>query len=106
MTIGGTNSSLYTGNINFISLTQAQYWMIPMNSITVGSQPITLSGSNQNAVIDTGTTLIGGPRNVLTSLYSQVPGATPGSSLSSALADYFLIRKYTLDSSVGSYVVV
>jgi cathepsin D len=91
MTIGGTNSSLYTGNINFISLTQAQYWMIPMTSINVGTQAITLSGANQNAVIDTGTTLIGGPRSVLTSLYAQVPGAAPGTSLSSSLADYFLI---------------
>jgi hypothetical protein len=106
MTIGGTNSSLYTGNINYINLTQAQYWMIPMTSIDVGTQAITLSGSNQNAVIDTGTTLIGGPKNVLDALYSQVPGSAPGTALSSSLADYYLIREYTFDSSVGSRLVV
>ena len=106
MTIGGTNSSLYTGDINFINLTQAQYWMIPMTSIHVGTQAITLTASNQNAVIDTGTTLIGGPRTILDSLYSQVPGAAQGSSLSSSLADYYLVRKYTLEPTICPHVVV
>jgi len=101
MTIGGTNSSLYTGNINFITLTQAQYWMIPMTSILVGNETITLTGSNQNAVIDTGTTLIGGPSTVLSALYSQVPGAVQGTSLSSSLADYYLLRKYTFEPIRG-----
>ena len=77
-----------------------------MTSINVGSQPITLSGTNQNAVIDTGTTLIGGPKNVLDALYSQVPGSAPGTALSSSLADYYLIREYTFASSVGSHTVV
>jgi cathepsin D len=102
LTIGGTNSSLYTGNINFISLTQAQYWMIPMTSINLqGGQSIALSGSNQNAVIDTGTTLIGGPQTVLDQLYSQISGAVRGSQLSTSLADYYLIRDYIFNSSVA-----
>jgi len=106
MTIGGTNSSLYTGNINYISLTQAQYWMIPMTSMSVqGGQPITLSGVNQNAVIDTGTTLIGGPKTILDQLYSQVSGATRGSTLSSALADYYLIREYTFNPFVCLHIL-
>lgn len=68
-----------------------------MTSINVGTQAITLTASNQNAVIDTGTTLIGGPRTILDSLYSQVPGAAQGSSLSTSLADYYLVRKYTFE---------
>jgi cathepsin D len=97
MTIGGTNSSLYTGNINYNSLSQAQYWMIPMTSMSVqGGQSIALSGVNQNAVIDTGTTLIGGPKSVLDQLYSQVTGAVRGSQLSSSLADYYLIREFNV----------
>jgi cathepsin D len=104
MTIGGTNSSLYTGNINYINLTQAQYWLIPMTSMSVqGGQTITLTGVNQNAVIDTGTTLIGGPKAILDQLYSQINGATRGSQLSSALADYYLVREYTSNSSVCTF---
>jgi cathepsin D len=92
LTLGGANSSLYTGDINFIPLTQAQYWMIPMTSINVGNnQTIPLSGSNQNAVIDTGTTLIGGPKAILDQLYLQIPGANVGAELSPSLADYYLV---------------
>ena len=58
-----------------------------------GGQTITLTGTNQNAVIDTGTTLIGGPKAILDQLYSQVTGAVSGSRLSSSLADYYLIRE-------------
>ena len=95
--MGGTNASLYTGNINYNNLSQAQYWMIPMTSINVqGGQSLALSGANQNAVIDTGTTLIGGPKTILDQLYSQVQGATRGSQLSSALADYYLVREYSI----------
>ena len=80
--------------------------MIPMSSINVGTQAITLTASNQNAVIDTGTTLIGGPRTILDSLYSQVPGAAQGSSFSRSLADYYLVRKYTFEPTVCSHLVV
>lgn len=106
MTIGGTNSSLYTGNINFITLTQAQYWMIPMTSMKVqGGQAITLSGSNQNAVIDTGTTLIGGPQSILDQMYSQISGAVRGSQLSSSLADYYLIRQCRFNPPPASHIL-
>jgi len=91
MTIGGTNSSLYTGDINFTTLTQDQYWMIPMTAITVGTQAIPLTGTDQNAVIDTGTTLIGGPRTILDEMYQQIPGAALGTAFSSSFADYYII---------------
>jgi len=91
-TMGGTNSSLYDGPINFISLVKAQYWTIPMTSLSVsGGNAIALTGSNQNAVIDTGTTLIGGPPSVLEELYAQIPGAARGTTFDSDLVDYYVI---------------
>jgi hypothetical protein len=91
--MGGTNSSLYDGTINFISLVKAQYWTIPMTALgTSTGTPITLSGSNQNAVIDTGTTLIGGPASVLDTFYAQIPGAARGSQVEASLQDYYIIR--------------
>jgi len=97
-TMGGTNSSLYDGPINFISLVRAQYWTIPMSSLGVsGGNPIALSGSTQNAVIDTGTTLIGGPSSVLDVLYSQIPGAAAGGQIESSLQDYYVIRAWFID---------
>ena len=91
--MGGTNSSLYNAPINYVSLVKAQYWTIPMTSIgTSGGNAITLSGSNQNAVIDTGTTLIGGPSSVLDNFYAQIPGSARGSQVDSTLGDYYVVR--------------
>jgi cathepsin D len=113
-TLGGTNSSLYDGTINFISLVKAQYWTIPMTALGTGNgTPIALSGSNQNAVIDTGTTLIGGPESILDTFYSQIPGSARGSQVEESLQDYYVIpcntnvqatltfggQTYTMDAS-------
>lgn len=99
--MGGTNSSLYDGTINFVPLVKAQYWTIPMTALgTSTGTPITLSGSNQNAVIDTGTTLIGGPASVLDTFYAQIPGSARGSQVEASLQDYYVIR--TL--SIGLYL--
>jgi cathepsin D len=51
LSIGSVNTSLYTGSINYISLTQQSYWLIPMQSAQIGTAKLTLSSSN--AVIDT-----------------------------------------------------
>lgn len=91
-TMGGTNSSLYSGTINFIPLVRAQYWTIPMTSLGISTgTPIALSGSTQNAVIDTGTTLIGGPASVLDTFYAQIPGAARGSQVQPSLRDYYVV---------------
>lgn len=99
-TMGGTNSSLYDGDINFVDLVQALYWTIPMTSLGVeNGDSIQLSGSQGNAAIDTGTTLIGGPSSVLEQFYAQIDGATPGEQVNSQLQDYYVIR--TLTSSLS-----
>jgi cathepsin D len=91
-TMGGTNTSLYNGAINYVNLVKAQYWTIPMTSLgTNGGTPIALSGSNQNAVIDTGTTLIGGPASILDAFYAQIPGSARGSQVESSLEDYYVL---------------
>lgn len=91
-TMGGTNSSLYDGDINFVSLVKAQYWTVPLSGLGVSSgSTIELSGSTANAAIDTGTTLIGGPSSVLDEFYAQIPGAARGSTVDSSLQDYYVI---------------
>ncbi|KAG8815759.1 hypothetical protein FRC18_001344 [Serendipita sp. 400] len=91
-TMGGTNSSLYDGQINFVNLVRAQYWTIPMTTLGIsGGASITLSGSEQNAAIDTGTTLIGGPSDILDQFYSTIPGAARGTQVDPSLTDYYVI---------------
>lgn len=93
-TLGGTNSSLYDGNINFVNLVRPLYWTIPMTALgTQGGATIPISGSTQNAAIDTGTTLIGGPSSILDPFYNEIPGSARGSTLDPSLQDYYIIRK-------------
>jgi cathepsin D len=58
-TLGGVNSSLFTGQINYVGLSDVNWWTIPMDSVVVGGHEITLTGNVKNAIIDTGTTLVG-----------------------------------------------
>jgi len=78
LTVSGTDTSLYTGDINYINLGDggAQFgfaWIIPVDAISVSGQTIDLS-SNQ-AIIDSGTTFIYGPQSQIEQYYSTIPGA-------------------------------
>jgi cathepsin D len=105
--MGGLNHSLYTGEIDYISLpTLGSYWQLPLTSLwrsslyllidflylglTVGNVSIPLpSGSDSYGAIDTGTTLIGGPPALIDQIAAQVPGSTPGTG---DYKDYFFYR--------------
>ncbi|EST04786.1 Aspartic peptidase [Kalmanozyma brasiliensis GHG001] len=73
-TLGGTNSSLYQGDISYNSLIEELYWMVRLGAIGTKGSNVNL-GSLTRAAIDTGTTLVGGPDSVVQSLYSQIPNS-------------------------------
>lgn len=82
-TMGTTNTSLYTGQIDYQNVQSLQnvlsYWTLPLTSLTVNSGSVTLpSGSSSLAAIDTGTTLIGGPAEQVAALYALIPGSSAG----------------------------
>jgi cathepsin D len=100
LSIGFTNSSLYAGEIEYVDLaTTESYWILSLackftlsyvksivskdlrfTAITVQGSSITVpSGSSSFAAIDTGTTLVGGPSNVIAEIYAQIPGSQAGS---------------------------
>lgn len=81
--MGGTNATLYTGDIEYHDMpsTVNSYWMIPLRQIGVNGQtPIVITnlGVTSLAAIDTGTTLIGGPPDIVANIYAQIPGAQRG----------------------------
>lgn len=92
MTIGGTDSSLYTGDINWISLSSAQYWSIPLTDVTVGGTSVGVT--DPAAVIDTGTNGIAVPSDIAATIYAAIPG----SRLYSASSGVYL---YPCSSSVN-----
>jgi len=79
-TLGGINSSLYQGDIEFLPtvLATPSFWTLTMSSLTLNGQSITIpTGAGALSVIDTGTTLIGGPAAAVENFWRAVPGAQP-----------------------------
>ncbi|KAJ1304818.1 hypothetical protein OPQ81_005953 [Rhizoctonia solani] len=81
--MGGLNASLYTGEVEYINMPSSvkAYWSIPLRQITVnGGSPmiITNLGVTSLAAIDTGTSLIGGPPDIVAEIYRQIPNAQKG----------------------------
>ena len=78
---GFVNESLYTGDIDYVDIPDGEetYWILPITEITVNGNGITLpSGSSSYSAIDTGTTLVGGPSDVIAELYAQIPDSEAG----------------------------
>ncbi|KAK6906397.1 hypothetical protein I203_100382 [Kwoniella mangroviensis CBS 8507] len=96
--LGGTNSSKYTGSINYISIDQSDldYWRIPAQAVTVQGSQVSI-GSNPQAAIDTGTTLIGVPSQVAEAIYSQISD----SQALSASSGYDGYYQYPCDTTVN-----
>ncbi|TFK44231.1 aspartic peptidase domain-containing protein [Crucibulum laeve] len=83
-TLGGTNSSLFTGDIEFLDMPAGQqtFWLLTMSAITVQGKPVTINtGSAALSAIDTGTTLIGGPTDDVNAIWAAVPGSAPVSNM-------------------------
>jgi cathepsin D len=77
LNMGYTNSSLYTGSIDYIDVPGTpSYWYIPLTSITVQGNSVSIT-SGTTAVIDTGTTNIAGPASSIQAIYAQIPNSQP-----------------------------
>jgi len=78
-TLGGTNASLFQGDIEFLSMagpSPSTFWLLAVSEVTVqGKQLQVATGNNALAAIDTGTTLIGGPTTDVENLWAQIPGS-------------------------------
>ncbi|KAF5324960.1 hypothetical protein D9758_017739 [Tetrapyrgos nigripes] len=77
---GFTNSSLFTGDIEYHNIPSGAgtYWIQSLTTLTVNSQSVSLppsSNSESFAAIDTGTTLIGGPPEIIDAIYKNVPNS-------------------------------
>ncbi|KAG1854827.1 aspartic peptidase domain-containing protein [Suillus subalutaceus] len=77
LNMGYTNSSLYTGSIDYIDIPGTpSYWYIPLTSVTVQGNSVSIT-SGTTAAIDTGTTNIAGPASSVEAIYAQISGSQP-----------------------------
>ncbi|KAI9573773.1 aspartic peptidase domain-containing protein [Boletus coccyginus] len=101
LTIGYTNSSLFTGSIDYINLSgNPAYWLLPFASLTVQGTSISL-GSGATAAIDTGTTNIAGPSSAIQAIYAQVPSSSPATGEWAGYYQYPCSTKVTVTFSFG-----
>ncbi|KAK2894081.1 napsin-A [Channa argus] len=73
--LGGTDPQYYSGDLYYVNVTRKAYWQITMKGVGVGDQ-LTLCKAGCQAIVDTGTSLIVGPREEVRALQKAI-GALP-----------------------------
>ncbi|KAI9526389.1 hypothetical protein NQZ68_039809 [Dissostichus eleginoides] len=72
---GGTDPQYYTGDLHYVNVTRKAYWQIEMSGVGIGEQLTVCKGGCQ-AIVDTGTSLIVGPKAEVRALQKAI-GALP-----------------------------
>ncbi|CAI9166999.1 unnamed protein product [Rangifer tarandus platyrhynchus] len=75
---GGVDKSYYQGALNWVPLIQAGDWRVHMDRISMKRQVVACSGGCE-AIVDTGTSLIHGPRRLINKILRFI-GAMPRGS--------------------------
>merc|ERR1712072_840717 len=69
MTLGGTDSAHYTGDISYVPVSRPKYWQISVDSFSIGNL------SKVEGIVDTGTSLLVAPPDVVSAFGKKI-GAT------------------------------
>lgn len=73
MILGGIDSKHYTGELSYVPLSSETYWEVKLDAFTINGKSATTS---TKAVLDTGTSLMAGPKDEVANLAKMV-GAKP-----------------------------
>jgi len=71
LTLGGTDPSHYTGAFTWVPLKAATYWEITLDALNANGVSYVPSGG-QNAIVDSGTSILTGPASVVKSLATSI----------------------------------
>ena len=75
LVLGGSDDSLYTGEMNYVDLMEETWWHVNMDNVTVGTDTSMACPKGCTAILDTGTSLITGPKNQIRDINKAI-GAT------------------------------
>jgi len=102
--LGTSNTSLYTGDIDFVNIPEGRetFWTLEMTELDVNNQSVPITAGEQFAAIDTGTTLIGGPADMIANVFAQIPGSQQGTGDLEGYFTYPCSTQVTLSLTFGS----
>ena len=98
--LGGVDSSLFTGDLQYHSLASESYWLINLDGIKAGGNTLDLTGVK--AILDTGTSLLVGDTPVVDAITKVVGTVESNCSNVAGLPDVTFIadgQSYTLTSN-------
>lgn len=90
LVLGGVDKSHYTGDFHTVPLTSESYWEIALEDIKVSGSSVT---SVRKAIVDSGTSLLAGPKAEVKALAAKV-GAKP--------VLFGLTGEYTIDCNAAA----
>jgi len=73
LTLGGVNTDFFTGDFTYVPLKEKSYWEIALEGVKLNGA--TVDGNTPSAVVDSGTSLMAGPTDVVKAIAKQL-GAT------------------------------
>ncbi|XP_054735158.1 lysosomal aspartic protease-like [Anastrepha obliqua] len=107
MILGGSDSSYYSGDLTYTSVTEQGYWQFSLDGATIDGE--TMCSSGCQAIADTGTSLIVAPYNAYSIYMSVVDPDDDGEvdcSLMESLPDMkFVISGTTFTVPASQYIL-
>jgi len=79
LVLGGTDPAHYTGSFNYVPLNAQTYWQITLDGMKVGTTSYVPAGG-QNAIVDSGTSLLTGPSTAVAAIAKQIGATELGST--------------------------
>jgi len=73
LTLGGVDSTKYTGDFTYTPVTTKGYWQFALDKVTLGGDSVS---SATKAIADTGTSLLAIPKDQVAAITAKLPGLT------------------------------
>lgn len=88
---GGLNTTLFKGDMNYISIPpqNEDYWRVKLEGINIQGKDLNYATPWASAAIDTGTTLIGAPPDLVKAIFDNIEGSHPLSAASPIMSGYY-----------------